>query len=438
MRRSFFVAVLMSALIAFTYAGQPAATSAMQPVTTTASAGTTIADPRLDPNATVQDAVLLSQTTPPVAGPLQDTREVVPRKRQYLSSDVHLQDVVAQYSFVVPSLDGWMLGFTFWDDGQGNFYDLSLMDDGDHTIWGLGHTMSNNWQAEQLGDIVDDADILSMTPGSTDTLTLVVDNGVAILVAKNTQILAQVDISGTSSGDVGVKMGWNPGDTSAPPSVTMSISDFSVWDLSALQSMAPAVDPLPVPGIAPLLPPLQGTSALGMVFDHARTQAVENPPLMAGVYGFMTQTSGNPYAFISSRTAVTDFYTVVTFTNPDDVSAPFDYTFGFRGDQSGNLGFMLILGSDGTWQLQSGAGRTITQGTTTGFAQDPGATNTMELLVQGGTGVFAINGVVQTPLDVSKFMEPSTNYVITGYLAGDNIDGRRVSYQDWWLFPISE
>src|SRR4029079_249639 len=98
MRRVFLVGILISLLVVLGFETQTANTAAAQ----SPGGGTTIADPRVDVNVTLQYAIGFTQAAPPNAGPLQDTRALTPNERQYLSSGVSLQNFIAQYSFVVP------------------------------------------------------------------------------------------------------------------------------------------------------------------------------------------------------------------------------------------------------------------------------------------------------------------------------------------------
>lgn len=435
MRRVLLAAIMIGALAVMGFGYRPAAIVAQQPATT--GGEPTIIDPRVDANATMHDALRFSQSAAPIAGPLQETKELAPNERQYLSSGVHLQDFVARYSFVAPAADGWMMGFTFWDDDQGNSHDVSILSNAGAVSWALGHTQASQWQAEQFGDVADPAGI-GCTAGAECTLALVAFDGVAIMVGGNSQMLGQVDIGGTSIGDVTVKLGWSPDGGSGPSSVSVAVTDFSVWDLSQLSSSAPAVASLPMPGTAalPALPSIQGTSVPGMVFDRARTTAIGNSPVVAGFYGFMTQTAES-YGFASIEATVADFYSLITVVNPVDAPAPFDFSIGFRSDDGSEPAFVFVVRSDGTWELKSAVGQTMTQGSAAGFQAGPGVANTIELLVQAGTGIVALNGVVQASFDVSSATSAGHIYLFNGYLNGDAVDGQRISYTDWWVFPIA-
>jgi hypothetical protein len=375
MRRVFLVGILISLLVVMGFATQPATTAAAQ----STGGGTMIADPRVDANATLQDAIGFTQVAPPIAGPLQDTRALTPNERQYLTSGVSLQNFIAQYSFVVPASDGWMLGFPFWDDDQGNSWDLSIIGSSTDASWALGHTTANQWQAEQVTPVAD-FQSLGLTPGAQANWTLLTYNGVVMLADSNGHVLGTVDIGKSGVGDVTVKKGWSPGSGDPAPSVTISVSDFQVWDLFSLQSTAPAVESFPAAGAAtsPVLPAVQGTSTLGMVFAHERDAAIGTTPLAAGMYGFMAQAPGDNYFFQSVQANVSDFYTIVTVTNPDDISLPFDAGIGFRSTGDGAVAYVISVRSDGTWELD---GFPDAQGTVSGLNSEPGASNTIELLV---------------------------------------------------------
>ena len=140
-----------------------------------------------------------------------------------------LQNFIAQYSFVVPASDGWMSGFTFWDDDQGTPRNMSALGSSTGLALALGHTTANQWQTERVIDVAD-FQTLGLTPGTQANWTLLVYNGVVMLADSSGRVLGTEDNGKSGVGDVTAKLVWSPG-SGAVPSLSISVSDFQVWNL---------------------------------------------------------------------------------------------------------------------------------------------------------------------------------------------------------------
>ena len=127
----------------------------------------------------------------------------------------------------------------------------------------------------------------------------------------------------------------------------------------------------------------------------------------------------------------------MTFVNSVDSPAPFDVGIGFRDDRDSEGGLRLTITSDGSWYLQQPGQDAIASGAATGFDATAGASNTIELLVQGATGIASINGAVLPQFDLSSVSARGDVYVGTGFFQGDTVAGRVISYRDWWIYPTS-
>jgi hypothetical protein len=108
---------------------------------------------------------------------------------------------------------------------------------------------------------------------------------------------------------------------------------------------------------------------------------------------------------------------------------------GFRDDQDSEGGLRLEISSDGSWYLQQPGQDAIASGSATGFDATAGASNVIELLVQGATGIAAINGVLLPQLDLSLVANRGDVYIGTGFFQGDTVAGRVISYREWWIYP---
>lgn len=428
MRHAVWVAVLVFALV-----GTVCASCAPAAI---AQSGNSSA---ADPESLLGDAVLISTSTQPVVGPLQASYDLASGDVESLSSGVQLGNGYAQFSYTVPPATiagAWIAAFRFWDDGQGDYYEISVRDWNGALKWGLLQFTSQGSEIVQTGDL--DAGTIDLTPGADHMLSLVVYEGIVVLAGDDSRIYADVDLAASGVGDIAAEAGFLADDQATTQTLPMSLSDFSVWDLSSLQANVPTVVALPTSpaATAPVLPPVYGTSVLGAVFDKARHDSIEQSPLVAGRYQTFYQTA-DLFSWEPGDVNVSDFYTIVTFTNPTDISALSDFGIGFRAADGIETGFRVVVRSNGAWYFEMAGQGPSDQGTAAGLDQLPGVTNTIELLVQGGTAIVAINGVVQSPVDVSSILTPGDVYLGSGFLGGDTVAGREVPYQDWWIYPLS-
>jgi hypothetical protein len=181
---------------------------------------------------------------------------------------------------------------------------------------------------------------------------------------------------------------------------------------------------------------MQSADVQSVIFDRGRTAAIANQPLASGLSGAFTQEAA-AYSYFSPGVSAGDFYALATFTNPTDVATPFDVGMGFRAAAGTDSGLRFVVMSTGDWYLLAPGGATVASGAATNFDAAPGATNTVEVLAQGGVGMIAINGVVLQQVDLSSATAPGDVYIGTGFFQGDTVAGRQVPYSEFWVFPAS-
>lgn len=252
MRHLRIIVVVLSAGVVFGIWSQLPVADAMQ-LSTPASNGRPIANPWTDSAGALRDIQLLAQTTEPVAGPLAATATLDSGVPQVLSSGVDLQNAYARYSFAVPATPSWTMGFTIGDDGQGNYLDISLLDDAGALSVNTGFVRDGRYFLA-WSDPVTDASIFDLTPNAVNTLSIAVYGGVITLVANDTGILDGISAPLTIPGDIRAKVAWTAGAGSAASPVTVSISDFTVWDIprgGIVWGIAPG------PGATPEVTPVQ-------------------------------------------------------------------------------------------------------------------------------------------------------------------------------------
>lgn len=479
-----------------------------QPVVETPAAGVStepqmapIADPAVDPTATLNDAFRISLNVPPLVSGLGGDTDVELDFVRTLPAGVQVADFYAEMYFYTPDLPPdtvYLAGFCFWVEPDGSCYDIYLEDSIDGTPrWGYGYDSKATGSYELLdgGDLPPET--VDPTPGEVNFLSLTVYRGYAILSGNTFGVDAVIPLQGTPLvGDVKAEIGFQSlADVGALPPLVMSTSDFAVWDLSssmapmatdeppaqptaevpaapttaalptvalpaaptveALPTVAPTVASLPTaapsaPTVAtlptaaapttvaagPVLPPIvDPTGTIGGIFDQIRQSAITGTPIVAGFSEQLTQ-DAQGYGWSVAGTSILDSYTIVTFTNPMDVSAPNDVGIGFRTGEVVESGLRVVVAGDGTVYSQVIGQQLVPIGKATSFDPAPGASNTIELIAQGPTGVVAVNGEVMPTFDISAVMTPGDVYIGTGFIVGDTVADRKVPFQNWWTYAI--
>jgi hypothetical protein len=462
-----------------------------QPTTPTTTTGTdvtstTLTDPRVDPDGTLSDALVISLLGTPAAGPFQASDNLGASDFKFLTSGVTLSDFYASLNWVTPPATpagSWTVGFAFWVDAQGNYYDVFIQAKNGAAKWGFGPQTASGYNILQSGDLP--AAAVDYTPGADNYIGLAVTQGMALLAGNDLNLGAQIDLAGaTGTGDVQAEVGFLADDKTTTATLPVSLSSFSVWDLSpaavaavfGAESTTPSTEPTQATGFptaipaeptqapalptqapveptqAPALPtqaPVQPTQAgvaptvasstgdpiLTQIFNQERTTAMAAAPAFTSASGVLTQqTTGFGYA--PAGISATDFYVTATFVNPTDLSTRSDVGIGFR-DLNTDTEFRFVVRTDGAWALAIGTQSPVLQGTVTNYDATPGASNTLEVIARGSTGLIALNGVVIQQVDLSSNLNAGDVYIATGLYASDTVEGRQVPYSNFSVYTLS-
>lgn len=438
---------------------------------TTTQQTLTITDPRVDPSATLGDALLVSLVADPVAGPGSASTDLSNGQFRYLSSGVNLSEFYAVLSYTTPPATpagSWAVGFTFWDDGQGNYYDIFIQVNSGAAKWGFGQATGNDYTLQQSGDLGPNA--VDFTPGAQNFLGVVLYRGIVMLSGNSFELDATVDLgASTGSGDVEAEVGFLADDTATTETLSFSISNFSVWDLSAGTIQMPASDSGVTPAAAPTeaaaLPtaiPQQPTQAalptvalpavesptvasgstassssnplLQQIFESEKAAATASAPLFTSASGVLTQ-SADSFSIVPAGISAADVYVTATFANPADMSSLSNNAIGIR-DLNTNQEFRFVITTDGRWSLSVGSAVPVLEGIVSNFDATPGATNTLEILASGATGILAINGQVIQQVDLSANTGAGDVYIASGVTAAGTVDQRQIPYSDFTVYQV--
>jgi hypothetical protein len=447
-------------------------TAAGQPTTAAGTEGTTpITDPRVDPDGTLADAFIYSLMADPVGGPLQANDNLATGDFKYLSSGVQVSDFYAELYYVTPPAapaGSWAVGFSFWDDGQGNSYDLFIQANNGTAKWGFGQSVNNSYSVLQSGELP--AGAVDFTVGTENFLSLAVYQGVAMLSGNEFNLDTTVEVAATSgSGDVQAEVGFLATDTTTTQTLPVSLSDFAVWDISsgmvgdilAGETATPGAQPTQAAGLPTVVPaesptvgavstvappPLEsptvasGSTTTGanalvtQIFNSEKTAAMAGTPLFSSTPGELVQQLDS-FNIVASGSSVADFYATATFTNPTDLSTVSDYGIGFR-DLNNNTEFRFVLGTDGLWGLSVGTAEPFVSGSVTNVNATPGGANTLEVLAKGSTGILVINGQVVQQVDLSANLNAGDVYIASGMVPSATVDQRVVPFSNFSVYQL--
>lgn len=437
-----------------------------QPTTAagTTSGATGLTDPRVDPDGTLTDALLVSLLSNPAGGPLQAQDSLAASDFKYLTSRVNLSEFFAYMNYVTPPATpagSWSMGFAFWADGQGSFYDVFIQAKNGAGKWALGQSTPSGYQVIQQGDLAPGA--IDFTPGAENTIGLVVAKGFAVLSGNDLSVAAAIDLAGMAGvGDVLAEVGFLADDPNTVETLPVSLSGFRVWDLSpAAVSAVLAFEETPAPvaptqppvaptvAMPPTQPPLQptqaplqptaatgssGDAALTQLLNQARLTAMMSGPVASLPAGTLQQQAAG-FGFVTAGVALANVYATATFVNPADMSMRSDVGIAVR-DLNNDTEFRFVVRSDGVWAVAIGTGAPIAQGNATNFDATPGASNTLEIVAYGTSGLVALNGVVLQKIDLSTNLNAGDVYIASGMYASDVVEGRQVGYSNFTVYQL--
>ena len=157
------------------------------------------------------------------------------------------------------------------------------------------------------------------------------------------------------------------------------------------------------------------------------------PPLSGPLSGSLVQQA----AFATVETAnisTADFTARVVFQNPDDDSAPWD--FGFDFGRNGDASQRVMVDSTGVWRYSPYPDGASDSGPAPTLDTSPGGVNTLDLVVEGETGILGVNGEYVTSIVLPPAAE-SDVFVTSGVYGSTTVDGREIPFEDFtvWALP---
>ncbi len=169
-------------------------------------------------------------------------------------------------------------------------------------------------------------------------------------------------------------------------------------------------------------------------FEELRGQALAGNAIFGPVSGDLVEGVGVIQG-IFPEIVTTNFYARATFTNPQDLSVPYEVGFGIRHVE-GNNQLRLTITTDDVWMLAVGDQPAYQTDKAHGFQSEPGEQNTIELVADGETGYLAINGTVVAVLDLSPSLAAGDVWVAAGLNAPGIVDGRTSTVSDFQIWGL--
>jgi hypothetical protein len=261
------------------------------------------------------------------------------------------------------------------------------------------------------------------TPGATNTLDLVVE-GATALFGVNGELAATFDLSPAAASDIFVTTDYLS--ENIVDGRVITYTDFQLWDLAGTGSAVGT--------------PSSGAAADDAARFAASLAARDRTSHLAGPFGGTFSQSMAGLAAAPAGIATEDFSATVTFVNPSEQSgAPWDYGFAFHQVLEPYGVQEVYVDSGGFWSYADFPNGVRQSGLVPTFDAAPGATNTLDLIVQGTTALFGVNGEFVATIDL---MPPIASDVMaaTDFASQNIVEGRQIIYSTFevWEAPTPE
>ncbi|MBA3414621.1 MAG: hypothetical protein H0U10_05275, partial [Chloroflexia bacterium] len=332
----------------------------------------------------------------PAAGPLDGSLALAAGALETLAAGVDLADFAATATFAnpYPAVDHpFDFGFGFRQTGGDDHLRLVVDSDG---VWYL---------KDGLGPVLASGRVEGVRTGAGETNTVeMIARGDGGGFAVNGAFVAELDLSARSSGgDLFAASGFFTED--ALDGRTTEVDGFAVWPLVSTDATVPVDE---------------------TTFAGVLAASREGPPLAEPLAGILTQTEGVA-ALEPAGVNVADFVAGVRWANPE--SAYWDVGIAFR-DQPDGRHYRLTFDQTGGWAFGIGLEPKLATGGAATMRLEPGAVNTLELLVVGERAAFSMNGSFVAVLDVSAIPESGDVWFGSGFGAGNVTAGTEVRFRD--------
>lgn len=137
---------------------------------------------------------------------------------------------------------------------------------------------------------------------------------------------------------------------------------------------------------------------------------------------------------VGSGVALADFAVSATFVNPAEPGAA-SWDFGFLFHQGDAGAQHIIIDSAGVWYVSPAVDDASASGPAAMVDATPGASNTVDLFVEGETALLGINGEFVASIPLPPGVESDVQ-VGSGFYADTTEPGRVIGYTDFAVWPL--
>lgn len=386
-----------------------------------------------DDAAYLADVIGAREARPPLSGPQAGSLVQQAEFATVNAAGVTVTDFTARVVFQNPddASAPWDFGFDFGRDG-----DTSQRVMVDSTgVWRYSPFPTG---ASDSGP----ASTLDTAPGGVNTLDLVIDGDTGIL-GVNGAYVASLPLPPAVESDVFVTSGVY-GSTTVDGRELL-FDDFTVWalpDQNAPATSTPSGEIISLQGEDTLS--ADGTPAPGgdelasdedlAMFAYLLEAQAAIPPAAGPLNANLKEEAG-PIAVSWADVDLADFHATATFTVPDAATdVPWDIGFMFRTSDAGTL--RVAVDQGGTWYTSVGENSPAASGSVTGLAADPGAENTLDLLVSGDRAVVGINGAFGASIDLPAGGVAGDVAAGAGFFTDHQLVDRVTAFRDFVVRPF--
>jgi hypothetical protein len=275
------------------------------------------------------------------------------------------------------------------------------------------------------------ANSFTTVPISLDALTAS-DHAIVVPFPVGDELVACGDIGGTLTEAGGLVIGLSDGDVGISGIAYLGPSTDPVQTNISLFITGEGLDTFLA---STFLPP---TVAEEDAARFAEVLAARNgSPSLAGPFaGELVQREGLR-AVRGAGVATADFSVTATFVNPtEQTETPWEVGFGFHLNPGQSAIRELGVRSDGGWYYSDPSTGSIGAGPLSTFDSSPGATNTLDLVVEGTTALFGVNGELVIRMDL-PLATASDVLVTSDYSSEKIVEGREIAFTGFevWGLP---
>jgi hypothetical protein len=162
----------------------------------------------------------------------------------------------------------------------------------------------------------------------------------------------------------------------------------------------------------------------------ALLQSQANAETLAGPFNANLKETEGSISLSWSDLAVTDFHASAVVDVPAESSdVPWDAGFIFRQSPAGT--FRIAISADGNWYFSIGTDSPTASGPISSLQTDAGASNTLDLMVEGQSAWLGVNGELAGVVSLPSDGEAADVALGTGFYSNEVVTDRVTPFQDF-------